>query len=197
MTPSSILRMMLVLGLLSSVPLHSATREFKQLVKELRIHCHKAPIGTGFLGFMARCFSPEGVSGLRLAIFEDLEAGDQVSGADFEDLVRHSVGLEVVPLVVVRRQPTGERTLVYAKPNGKRTELLIATAEQQEIVLLTLKVHPALFQHWLNDPGRMAKQARGEKGAGTSPDGDLKGTLPGSVDSASGGDSAPGEERVH
>jgi len=180
MTPSNALRGLLVAGLVSASALQGGTREFKHLVKDLRTHCHKAPTGTGFLGLMARCFAPEGIRGLRMAIFEDLEERDRMPGAAFEDLVRRTMGPELTPLVLVRSQRLGERTLIYAKPHGQRADLLIATAEEHEMVVLSLEVDPEQLQTWLNDPARLGERARGEKepeavasGGGSVPEVDL------------------------
>ena len=196
MKPSSTLRVMLVAGLVSAGPLHGGAREFKHLVTELRTHCHKAPMGTGFLGFIVRCFSPEGISGLRLAIFDGLEVGDRIPSADFEGLVRQSMGPEVTPLVLVRSPRTGERTLIYAKPHGKRAELLVAMAGQQEVVVVSLEVDPELFQAWLDDPGRMGKRARGDKESAPASGSEAKGRNPRPSGNAPGGGSAPGVEMV-
>lgn len=170
MRPSDLSRAALLAGLVFASPLHAGNREFKQLVREMRSQYHKAPIGTGFLGFLARCFSPKGISGLHMAIFDELDAKHQLIGADFEGLVQRSIGPDMAPMVLVRSNRTGERTVIYAKPSGKRTELLIVTADPHDVVVVSLNVDPETLQKWMDDPGRMGKQAHGGKQPEARPD---------------------------
>lgn len=161
MTPSNFLRVALLAGVASLSPLRAGNGEFKQLVRALEAQCHQAPIGTGFLGVLARCFSPSGVSGLHMAIFDEMDPNHRILGANFERLVQESIGTDRVPMVRVSSSRTGERTLIYAKPQGRMTELLIVTSDPHDVVVVSLSVDARTLQAWLDDPGHMDQEAKG------------------------------------
>lgn len=166
MTRSELLSAVLLVGLVSASPLRAGNREFKRLVRDMRAQCHSAPMGTGFIGCLARWFSPRGVSGLHLAIFDDPEASRKLQAAGVEGLVQTSVGADMAPMVRVHSPSKGEHTFIYARPEGRKAELLIVSADPREVVVISLKVDPQVFQAWMDDPGRMGRSARGEVAPG-------------------------------
>ncbi|WP_285571685.1 hypothetical protein [Geothrix limicola] len=137
-------------------PLRAGDKVFDHLVNHLQSRYQKAPVGTGFMGFMARCFSPKGVSGLRMAIFEEVDTR-QPQGEDFEAVVRSTIGTEVTPLLRSLSR-TGERCSIYLWEREKRTELLIFSSEKGEVVLLKMRLDPDRLREWLNDPEGMARK---------------------------------------
>ncbi len=143
--------------LVAGVPVQARDRAFSRLVDRLEAHYQKAPMGTGFLGFLARCFSPEGVSGLRMAIFEDVDSRRAPLGGDFDAFVQKTVGSDRVPMVRISRKD-GERVYLYARPQGERMELLVVAAEATEAVVLSMKVDPERFQAWMDDPEGLARR---------------------------------------
>lgn len=143
--------------LVAGVPVQARDRAFSRLVDRLEAHYQKAPMGTGFLGFLARCFSPEGVSGLRMAIFEEVDSRRAPLGADFDAFVQRTVGPDRTPMVRISRKD-GERVYLYARPQGERVELLVVAAESTEAVVLSMKVDPERFQAWMEDPEGMARK---------------------------------------
>ncbi len=166
MRRSDLLSAVLLIGLVSACPLRAGNREFKRLVRDLRAQCHSTPMGTGLLGCLVRWCSPRGVSGLHMAIFDDPEASRRLQAADFEGLVGKSVGADMAPMVRVRSRSKGEHTFIYARPEGRKAELLIVSADPREVVVISLKVDPQTFQAWMDDPGRMGRSARGEAASG-------------------------------
>ena len=162
-----------------SIALHCLRdREFKRLVRDLEAQCHRSPMGTGFLGWLARLFSPHGVSGLRMAIFDDPEASRRLQAGDFDALVQGSVGGGMAPMIRVRSQARGERTVIYARPEGGKAEFLIVAADPREVVVVSLRVDPKTFQTWMEDPVHLGRHARhgerpepgpGDKGRDTAP----------------------------
>lgn len=149
-------RSLLLAALLAAGPLRAGDQVFDQLVNHLQSHYQKTPMGTGFMGFVARCFSPRGVSGLRMAIFEEVDTRRPL-GEDFETVVRSTIGTEVTPLLRSLSR-TGERCNIYLWEKEKRTELLIVASEKGEVVLLKMRLDPERLQEWLNDPEGMARK---------------------------------------
>ena len=161
MRRSDLLSTLLLIGLASASPLRAGNREFKRLVRDMRTQCHSAPMGTGFLSCLARWFSPHGVSGLHMAIFDDPEASRRLQAVGFEELVQKSVGTDMAPMVRVRSRSRGEHTFIYARPEGRKAELLIVTADPREVVVISLKLDPQTFQAWMDHPDRMGHSVRG------------------------------------
>jgi hypothetical protein len=169
---SELLAPVLLAGLIATSPLRAGDREFKQVVRDFQTQCHRAPMGGGWLGWLARCFSPRGVSGLRLAIFDDPEASRQILAADFEGRVRRTVeGSGMAPLIRSYSRSQGERTFIYARPEGRKAELLSVTAAPREVGVVSLKLDPETFRTWMDDPERMGRRACGRNapGSGTPP----------------------------
>lgn len=166
MRRSDLLSAALLIGLLSASPLQAGNPAFKRLVRDLRAQCHSAPMGTGFLGCLARWFSPSGVSGLHMAIFDDREASQRLQAADLEGLVQKSIGTEMAPMVRVRSRSRGEHTYIYARPEGRKAELLIVTADPREVAVISLKVDPETFQTWMDDPEHMGRRAQSRTSSG-------------------------------
>jgi hypothetical protein len=170
MAASDLLRMTLLAGLVSASPLRAGDREFKRLVRDVRAQCHTTPMGTGFLGFLVRCCSPRGVSGLRMAIFDDPAASRRMLGIDVEGFVQKSIGTGMGRMVRVRNPRTGELTLIYAGSEGRRAELLMVTVDPQEVAVFSLKVDPKRLQAWMDDPGHLTQRVNGEARPHEAPD---------------------------
>lgn len=143
--------------LLAPVAAPAADREFRQIVYRLSEHYQKRPMrGMGFLGFLANCFSPSGVSRLKMAIFEDVEAGKPLAG-DFEGFLKATVGPDFQPFVTVRSNREGEQVYIYAREVGERTELLLVSAQRTEAVVMKVRIAPEALEKWMSEPGKMAR----------------------------------------
>ena len=143
--------------LLAPVASPAADREFSQIVGRLSEHYQKRPMrGMGFLGFLANCFSPSGVSHLKMAIFEDVEAGRPLAG-DFEGFLKATVGPGFHPFVTMRSNRDGEQVYIYAREVGERMELLLISAQRTEAVVMKVRIAPEALEKWMSEPGKMAR----------------------------------------
>ena len=97
--------------------------------------------------FFAR---PEGVSGLKLAVFEDFNGPTAI--ADVSRLVEHSLGPEWYPFVRVRSKDNDEATLIYASPSGGKLRMMIVNLESSEATVVELKLSEHGIKRWLEDP---------------------------------------------
>ncbi len=143
----------LALALLGSA--QAGDREFKRIVDRLENTFQKKPMGTGFLGFVARCFTPKGVRGLRMAIFDEVEQGHRLEPRDFDTFVRGVMG-EVQPLVHVQSRKQGEQTYVYLQPRDCDFELMVISVEAREAVVMRMNLDPKEVEKWMEDPAGMA-----------------------------------------
>jgi hypothetical protein len=128
-------------------------REFDALVKQIQSHYGTAPTHIPFMG-LANLFiksaRPEGVSGFRLAVFENLppSTGDD----DFMSTLKFG-GLH--PMVQVRSRRDGEATYIFAGDIGKSTELFIATFERNEATVIQVRANMKTLANALKDPEHM------------------------------------------
>lgn len=156
-------RALLLIAALAVLPTHAADRDFDLIVSRLQTQSGKSPMGTGFLGFMARCFSPKGVSGLKMAIFEDIDTKRMPLGNDFDAFVGQTVGAGREPMVRIRSK-NGERVYVFMEPKGSKAELLMVTADGQDAVVMKMKIDPKRMQEWMANPEGMARQKEKHEG---------------------------------
>jgi len=136
----------------------AADREFNRIVHRLTEHYQKKPMrGMGFLAFLANCFSPSGISHLKMAVFEDVNAAARPLDGDFEAFLKTTLESGYQPFVTVRSTRNGESVHLYAREAGDRMELLMVCAERTEAVVLKARVDPKALEEWMNEPARMAK----------------------------------------
>ena len=122
-------------------------KEFGLLVHYVESHYHRHRSHRFLLGFACAVANvaarPEGVRGLKLALWEN---GDWTAttdtDTDFPAVVRAGLQEGWQPTVRVWSRRTGERTVVFAKPEGAEMKLLVATAEGGEAVVVQMKINP-------------------------------------------------------
>jgi hypothetical protein len=106
----------------------------------------------GFARFFINVARPAGVRNLDLAIFENLHISSN-RFQDLDDAVRGAAGGRWQPMVRVRER--NEWVCIYARPDGKNDmRLLIATIEQDETVLVHVKVRPETLARILDEDPR-------------------------------------------
>jgi Ca-activated chloride channel homolog len=146
--------------------------EFKALVKHIETHYRARRTRIPFLGlagFIVKIVRPAGVKGFKLAVFEDQDFSLSAEDRSFESVMGRALSAEWQPLVRVHSRKSGERVYIYAKPKGKDLELMIATLEQREAVVIQVKVNPDTLAKWMERPDRMGGifNARHDRGGPT------------------------------
>jgi len=128
-------------------PARAGDREFGLLVHYVESHYHARRSHRFLLGFA--CFTaslvarPYGVREMKLALWENGNLTTATGGdADFPEVVRAGLREGWQPMVRVWSQRTGERTVVFAKPEGRDLKLLVATAEHSEAVVVQMRINP-------------------------------------------------------
>jgi hypothetical protein len=107
---------------------------------------------------------PEGVSHLKLALFQNEHFRDHQSPADLLDVVRGTLGPEWRPFVEVKERD-GERTLVYARDAGKNAQLLVVTTDQEDTVLVQVEINPERMAKLMDHP-HCVRRSKGERSDG-------------------------------
>ena len=112
--------------------------------------------GFGLVRFAVWCIRPQGVSDFQIATFEG--HSDRVAGKDLGDLVAANAGRGFQPLVRTWSRRDGEWTYIFARPSsGGRVELLIATRDKSDTVVLRTVVNADRILADLDRPSHTAK----------------------------------------
>lgn len=150
--------------LLVSGSAQAADRDFKAVVNRLQERYHTKAKTFGFLGFLMRCFSPSGVSGLQMALFQDPQGASALEG-DLGAYLRGVVEPGFRPFVQVRSNRTGHMAFIFAK-EGKagRMGLMIISTEPKQAVVMKMEIEPKIMAKWMDDPEGMAFGSGGARG---------------------------------
>jgi hypothetical protein len=150
---------LLALLLAASAASFGADRGFDRLVKAVESHVGVKRTHVPLLGvanFFVKVARPEGVSGFKLAVFEDLRLPAWEDGKGLDRIMAEgSAGLH--PLVRVRSNSDREWTYIYAGDTGKIATVLIATFERHEATIVEVKVSMRALLKALEEPRRTGK----------------------------------------
>ena len=153
----------LLLVICAATLAHGGDHEFRGVVRAIEStygvhHAHIPLLGiTLFFGGHA-----EGVSGLQLAVFENL--GGAAEANDISHLLEGSLGPDWHPFVRVRSHADGETTLIYINPAGGEMRMMIFSLEQSEATVVELNVSDRAMKKWLKEPGEEAETHSGHGG---------------------------------
>jgi hypothetical protein len=147
---------LLAVFLAASAAACGADRDFDRLVHavESRFGVRQTNIPLmGVANFFVSVARPEGASGFRLAVFEDLKFDADGDGAALDRMMASaSAGLH--PLVRVRSRRNREWTYIYTGEAGKITQVLIATFERNEATVVEVHLSMDRLLQALGDPAR-------------------------------------------
>jgi hypothetical protein len=119
---------------------------------------HRVPLpGFGLVRFAVWMVHPEGVHDVQLATFEGKGSGD-IDRRELERLIRRHADAGYSPLVQVHSRRTGELTLIWARPQGDRVELLLIAHEpNDETVVLRTVVDVNAIARQIDNPHSAVK----------------------------------------
>jgi len=148
---------LLAVFLAASAAAFGADREFDRLVKavESRFGVQRTHIPLmGVANFFVKVARPEGATGFKLAVFEDLRFDGDGAALD-RIMADASEGLH--PLVRVRSRRDHEWTYIYTGEAGKSAKMLIATFERNEATVIEVQLSIDALLRSLGDPARTGK----------------------------------------
>lgn len=138
--------------IITTLPVSGADLNFKHLVSKLenryQVRHEHIPL-IGFASFCARIYTHGGVRGFRVADFENTTA--RIPAADFDSFVHDQLGENWNVIVRTHEKSTNEDTVIYARANGNRFVLLIASLENNELSLVELGIDAKRLPKWLNE----------------------------------------------
>jgi hypothetical protein len=130
----------------------AADREFEQIVKAIESQYGVKPTHIPLLGLgnlFLKTAHPAGVSGFKVAVFENL--GDRGDHGDL-DSVMGRIDSNLHAIVQVHSRPSGESTYIFMGNPGKSTRMLIASVEDHEATVMEVKLDTEALLRFLRDP---------------------------------------------
>jgi hypothetical protein len=146
------------IGLSAPPSAHAGDKEFSLLVHYVESHYHahrQYRFLLGFASFAVNVVRPYGVKGMKLAIWEDQNFAANKDDQDFPDVVKAGLADGWQPMVRVWSRRDGERTVIFAKADGKDMKLLVATVDKEDAVVVQMKINPdklsECIEQWSHD----------------------------------------------
>jgi hypothetical protein len=158
--------------LLASGAAFGGDAEFDRIVKAIESRYGTRPLHVPFLGvasFFVNVARPEGASGFKLAVFEDLK--DLNSAADHPGECRERdrfmdtlSGPNLHPLARVHSRRNAEATYIFMGPASKSsqsTRVLIATFERNQATVIEVKANIERLLKSLEEPEHAGRAIAG------------------------------------
>ena len=133
--------------------------EFRGVVHAIEGHYGVHHMHIPLLGFAMWFARPEGMSGVKLAVFENFNGPTDTE--DVSRVVENSLGPGWYPFVRVRSRNVvkgdDEVTLIYASPTGGKLRMMIVNVESSEATVVEVKLSDQAIKQWLKEPGEEAE----------------------------------------
>ena len=134
-------------------PATARADDFDAVVRNVRAACGGKRVRIPFLGlagFATKIVRPAGVKSFKLAVFEDLTRGGDVSGLGAA--IGRSLGPEWRPLVRIRAGGGAEQTHVYVREAGDNLKLMVVMLDGEQATVIRAKVNPEALARFARDP---------------------------------------------
>jgi len=142
--------------------------EFDRIVRAIEEHYGTHQMHIPFMGLASlfvKVAHPEGATGLKLAVFEDLKSSPGAREWKERDQFMNSLsGPDLHPFVRVHSRRSGEATYLFMGPEGKSTRILIATFERNEATVVEVKANPEAILRSLDEPRHAGRRLSGKDG---------------------------------
>ena len=137
---------------------------FGSLVRTLQAH-DDVEVTTPPMMWLARLVvkaaQPEGVSDVRLAMFEGRGLSRVAADESFGKLLQKVTDQGWSPMVRVRSRKSGELTAVHVREHRGHLSLLVVTINRGEGVIVEATVKPETFTRWFDEPRKIARRMGG------------------------------------
>ena len=133
--------------------------EFREVVHAIEGHYGVRQMHIPLLGVAVWFARPEGVSGMKLAVFENFSGPS--TPEEVSRVIEDSLGSDWHPFIRVRSRNDvkgdAETTLIYASPSGGKLRMMIVNVEPSEATVVELKLSDHAITQWLKEPGEKAE----------------------------------------
>lgn len=113
---------------------------------------HRYGLHHSSIPLFARAFIPAGSPAKGVEFFENQRLPASVSMQELETLATTALGAGWKAFVRVDSKRDREKTLIYAKTEGKQMYLLVITTEADETTVAKLKADGPEAKNWIVDP---------------------------------------------
>ncbi len=134
---------------------------FAEVARAIDSHRGVSRIWIPFLGLArlaVRIVAPEGVHDFQLATFK---GAGKIDPRELHATLRSTVGRGFVPLVQVWSRRSNEFSFIYARPAGRRVELMVLAHDKNETVLVRVEVDPEVLARELEHNPRTVTRMAG------------------------------------
>ena len=157
-----------IMAIVTAAPVRAADREFHEIVNRLATAYHKKPMPfMGLVSLVARFAQPQGVSGIKLAIFDDIDPSLSPNESEVDRFMQSILGSEFQPFVRVRSHRDHEQTYIYLHNVNDASEMLMVTIESSDAVVVKMRLKPEAMKDWMDDPVGEGKHSAHNGGLGS------------------------------
>ncbi len=146
--------------------------EFDGVVHAIEDHYGVRHMRIPFLSFaMSFAARPAGVSGMRLAVFEDFHPSsasmhenaslNSSASEDLQHVVERSLGPDWHLFVRTRTQDDSDDTLIYVNLGEAKLQMMIVTIEPNEATVVEMNLSDRALKKWLDEPKESAEDNSG------------------------------------
>lgn len=142
--------------------------EFNSVVRAIEDHYGVHHMRIPFLGFaISLTARPAGVSGVRLAVFEDFHSSSagrhpgKSMNEDLQGVVEHSLGPDWRLFVRTRTQDDSDDALVYVNFAEAKLEMMIVTIDSDEATVVEMRLTDRALRKWMDEPKESAEDNSG------------------------------------
>lgn len=135
----------------------AADHEFSGVVRAIESHYGVHRTHIPLLGFGLLFVHSEGISGLKLAIFEDFHPRADRAADDVRDVVEHYLGSDWHLFVHTHSRADGENTLIYTNLGSGKIQMLVISLESDEATVVQMNLSENAIRHWMREPGEHGK----------------------------------------
>ena len=141
--------------------------DFDRIVKAVESHYGTQRLHIPFIGLaslLVNVTRPEGTSGFKLAVFEDLKSSpDYGEWKERDRFIDTLMVGETHPMVRVHSRRDGSATYIFAEPAGKSMKMLIATFERDQATVIEVKVNMSTLLKSIEEPEGAGRRLGGSR----------------------------------
>lgn len=153
------MKRLVLLAMLICVPMASfAADPFKEIVKAIEQEYGVRHQGIPWFAraIMKPVMWGSGVSGLKLAEWENVSFTGEGSHDRLVAVIERTVGPEWQQMVRVRSRREGETTYIYVRPTDTKLAMLVVNIEANEAEVVQMNLKPSKLDKWLKDEDELA-----------------------------------------
>ncbi len=151
-TPARSIVIILILSFATAI-VPAKPNEFKAVVNHFKNKYHakqmRIPFVFGLVGLGARFYTKGAIKGLKIAIFPDQDLSHAILDRSFDTTLANSFDTNWTPMVRTYSKKDPQRTILYAKEDGKDMQVILASIEKDNGVVVSFKINPGALARFI------------------------------------------------